>query len=466
MVDGARHPGLETRRSHPSDAGYTGLLLEHRPSHAPCHLDTAPHRRRAASLAAPMSSISALWERAEARQPDRPAVVGAERVTYRQLGARIRLLADCLAARGLAPGATCALVAGNTIEFVAGYFAILHRGGVVLPIEPAAGDQQIRGQLEDSGATLVLAHPELVERATELSSQSDAVVIAMERECGLGDPWTAPAIREGSQIAELLYPTRAAEPLGVLRSHNAVRAAAGNAIAGLGYRAGEVIAITGSLSDAATLSSQLIPILHLGGTAVLIDELDATALVSSIRIDGITAIATTPERLERLVKAPDFAAELVPTLRLVVNTGEPLDPGAYTELKSRCPAVEVISVYGHPENAICAVLPDQLAESNSASVGRAITGVEMRVADQSGNPVADDTEGELQVRGPHLFAGYHGRPDATARAFTADGWFRTGDLGWRDAAGLYYLGSPVIDLLTDSLPVESAVPTAQGRSSD
>jgi long-chain acyl-CoA synthetase len=80
------------------------------------------------------------------------------------------------------------------------------------------------------------------------------------------------------------------------------------------------------------------------------------------------------------------------------------------------------------------------------SIGPPIPGVEMRIADPEGNWLADGEHGEVCVRGPSVMRGYWNLPDETAQSFFGD-WFRTGDLGWRDADGCFYLVDRIKDLI-------------------
>jgi malonyl-CoA/methylmalonyl-CoA synthetase len=94
-------------------------------------------------------------------------------------------------------------------------------------------------------------------------------------------------------------------------------------------------------------------------------------------------------------------------------------------------------------------LGNPLAGTRKAgSVGLPFTGVEVRVVSPvTGEKVKDGTTGELQLRGPNVFKGYWQQQEATREAFTPDGWFKTGDLGYRDAAGYTYLSGRAKELI-------------------
>jgi long-chain acyl-CoA synthetase len=200
------------------------------------------------------------------------------------------------------------------------------------------------------------------------------------------------------------------------------------------------------MSHSSALNSQMVPLIELGGRLVLMERFDAAALLDTIRSEQITCMRAVPAMLRQLVALPAFRAEQLPSLRLIVNSSAPIDPLLYTELKGRFAGIEVMNSYGLTEASTCTVLPDAMALARPDSVGVPIAGVEMRVADEDGRTVADGEEGEICVRGEHVFAGYRGRPEATAAAFR-DGWLLTGDLGHRDAEGYYYLHGRMDDVI-------------------
>jgi malonyl-CoA/methylmalonyl-CoA synthetase len=87
-------------------------------------------------------------------------------------------------------------------------------------------------------------------------------------------------------------------------------------------------------------------------------------------------------------------------------------------------------------------------ERRPGTVGMPFPGQEARIVDvQARQPLEDETPGEIQVRGPHVFKGYWQRDDATAEAFDAEGWFNTGDLGWRSADGYYTISGRARELI-------------------
>jgi long-chain acyl-CoA synthetase len=399
------------------------------------------------------ATLLALWDQAEQAQPGKTALIAAGgRFTYHDVGDRIRRLASNLATHWrVRPGDVVALLAPNCPEFVISYFAITRLGAIVQPIDERLSADEAKAILSDSQAPYLIAHHSLWARIEQVLPN----LPMQPRVLGIGidapgvesfEAWTSHgAIQEQDtvvtpeHIAELMYTSgTTGEPKGVMRSHRNVRAASRNSIRGFGYTKDDVIAISMPMSHSSALNSQMMPLLELGGTLVLLDKFDAVRLIELIRTQGVTCMRAVPTMIRMLLALPDFHAEALPTLRLLINSSAPIDPHTYTELKRRFQSVEVMNSYGLTEASTCTVLPDAQALTHPDSVGTPIEDVEMRVCDEEEREMPDGEEGEIWIRGEHVFVGYRNQPDKT-RAVLADGWLRTGDLAHRDAQGLYYL---------------------------
>ena len=408
-----------------------------------------------------MITLDRLWLHAEQIAPEKTAVVDqGRRFTYREIGERIhRLSAGLLSYWEIRPGAVVALLAPNCAEFIISYFALVSAGAVVQPLDERLTPEEIKTLLLDSGASSLIVHeslwPKFDKIRSELPSVEKILGIGLAPDGGhLFDDWlTRPCLNfpvpdiAPESIAELMYTSgTTGEPKGVKRSHTNVLAAARNSITGFGYRASDVIAIVMPLSHSSALNSQMIPLLKLGGTVVLVNGFDVRRLVSVIRNEQVTCMRAVPTMMRMLLASPDFNAEALPSLRLLINSSAPIDPQTYREAKRRFPSIEVMNSYGLTEASTCTILPDHMALSHAESIGHPIDGVEMCVRDEEGQILSDFDQGEIYIGGEHVFVGYHNQPEATRKALL-DGWLRTGDLGYRDDQGLYYLNGRENDLI-------------------
>jgi long-chain acyl-CoA synthetase len=393
-----------------------------------------------------------VWEQAEQQQPSKTALIaGSQRLTYHEVGRRIRVLsAHLLALWHIQPGDVIALLAPNTPEFVITYFAVVRLGAIIQPIDERLTPAEISAILSDSQARALVVHHALWPRVEHMAHTYTPHLLTIgfqipgaptfeawsheNTSWALDEPWVQP-----DAIAELMYTSgTTGEPKGVMRSHRNVCAASRNSILGFGYTANDVIAIVMPLSHSSALNSQMMPLLELGGALVLMERFDPAQLLALIRAEGVTCMRAVPTMIRMLLGLPDFCAAALPTLRLVVNSSAPIDSHTYTQVKHRFESIQVMNSYGLTEASTCTVLPDHLALAHPDSVGWPIEGVEMQVRDEAHHRVSTGDEGEICVRGKHVFVGYRGHPEKT-QAVLIDGWLHTGDLAHCDENGLYYL---------------------------
>jgi malonyl-CoA/methylmalonyl-CoA synthetase len=159
-----------------------------------------------------------------------------------------------------------------------------------------------------------------------------------------------------------------------------------------------------------------------GGSAMLLPRFDADAVLDAAREHDATLFFGVPTMYARLAGSPRVA-ELA-RLRLCVSGSAPLPASLHDELDAHA-GVRVLERYGMTETIMNVSNPCD-GERRAGTVGFPLPGVEVRL---------DDPSGEILLRGPNVFPGYWGRPDATREAFTDDGWFRSGDVGARDHDG-------------------------------
>lgn len=400
-----------------------------------------------------MKTLMDVWQGGERLHPDKMAVIeGGRMLTYGQLGDRVRQVAADLERQwGVQPGDIVALLAPNCVEFVISYFAIVQIGATVQPIDERLTPAEMAAILRDANTRFLIVHYSLWSKFEE----AEELGVMVEHRLGIGltsagiepfDAWLRSgcalpvvAVQSPSTVAELMYTSgTTGDPKGVQRTHANVLAAARNSMRGFGYRVDDVIVIAMPLSHSSALNSQMMPLLQAGGTLILLPRFQVTDMIEVIKGHHVTCMRAVPAMLRLLLAHSRFASEHLPSLRLLINSSAPIDPDMFVMLKIRFPAIEVLNSYGLTEASTCTVLPDEMATIRPDSVGIPIDGVDMCVIDDQGDVVEAGCEGEICVRGDHVFLGYRQRPEATA-AVMHHGWLRTGDLGYCDQDGFYYL---------------------------
>ncbi|GHO70761.1 hypothetical protein KSC_096530 [Ktedonobacter sp. SOSP1-52] len=187
--------------------------------------------------------------------------------------------------------------------------------------------------------------------------------------------------------------------------------------------------------------------LYTGARVTLRRKFDASSVLASLRDDpSISLFFGVPTMYSRLLAEAERQGGGVPHPRLFVSGSAPLSPHLFNDF-ARVFGQFILERYGMTETGMNLSVPYD-GERRPGTVGLPFPGQEARIVDTQTRQVLPAGEiGEIEVRGPHVFAGYWNRPDATAEAFTEDGWFKTGDLGWRSEDRYYTITGRARELI-------------------
>ena len=390
-------------------------------------------------------------------------------VTWGEFGLAIRACAAFLAETSLAPGERAAVLAANSFEWAVAALAIQAAGGVLVPVVPSSTAEQIAYVVDHSDARVVFVGTGPAARWREVRALCAGVreVIALDPG-GEGRPWrevlargaaldrAAPGWLEESLAAIpldrpglMLYTSgTSGPPKGVPLSHANVGANARDWLRALA----DLLPEEGTGRDLLWL-----PMSHifglgelclgntLGFTSTLAAPGDALALLPRVRPDVFMSVPAYWDKLAAAAAAaPDresrrraLLAATGGQLRFCLSGGAGLDRRVKEQFEGA--GIVIIEGYGLTECAPTLTLnrPDGYRFD---AVGRPLDSVELCLA----------ADGEILARGPNVFAGYHKDPEATAAAFTADGWFKTGDLGRFTEDGFLQIVDRKKDILVTS----------------
>jgi fatty-acyl-CoA synthase len=181
-----------------------------------------------------------------------------------------------------------------------------------------------------------------------------------------------------------------------------------------------------------------VPSLVVGGRVVIVRKFEREPLLELLRREHAALCFGVPAIWLEMLKSPRFRQSELPDLRYVVSGGAPCPTSVMEELDRR--GFVYLQGYGLTETAPGGTLmPVEAWKRKFGSVGKSAPFVDLRVVRDSGASCDAREIGEVQFRGPNVFAGYWNLPQATADAFTSDGWFRSGDLGFLDEDGFLTL---------------------------
>lgn len=369
-------------------------------------------------------TIPALAAAAAERVPDRVAVsVDGEPVTHAELDDASGRVAAWLAGR-VRPGDRVLLAAGSSIGFVRCYLGALRAGAVVVLANPGYTAAELGHLVADSGAVLALADREPARRLAGLGSL--AVADAGELP-GPGGPARGVATRP-DDTALLAYTSgTTGRPKGVPLTHRQVAVSIRAAMAAWRWQGDDVLVHALPLYHQHGLGG-LHTALIAGGTVHIRSKFTAADLAQAAAGTRASVLFAVPTIYQVLMDSAAAQAGGLRGLRLAVCGSAPLSPALAERLPDVLGRLPVVR-YGTTESGLDVSNP--VTDPRGDTIGVPLPGVLARIQ-AAGGPADRGADGEIQVRGPHVFAGYWNDPAATQAAFTPDGWFRTGDIGTVD----------------------------------
>jgi acyl-CoA synthetase (AMP-forming)/AMP-acid ligase II len=379
------------------------------------------------ALAAALGSLTipALAADAAGRVPDRVAIaIGGLQITHGELDTAAGLIGSWLARR-LEPGERVLIAAGTSLDLVRGYLGALRAGAVVVLANPAYTAAELDHLCRDSGAALALADPGPAERLSGMASAPPVVLLSELDAVGSGR-WQG-EIRAGpDDIALLAYTSgTTGRPKGVPLTHRQLAVSIRSAMAAWRWSADDVLVHGLPLYHQHGLGGVHATLIA-GSTARILPRFSRADLIGTARAAAATVLFAVPTIYQELLTAagahvqPEFAS-----LRLAVCGSAPLSPA----LAERLPDVlgqPPLVRYGTTESGLD--VSHTFEDRRAGTVGVPLPGLLARIWSAEAE-AAPGSDGEIQLRGPQVFGGYWRDPVATAAAFTADGWFRTGDIG-------------------------------------
>ncbi|MDT9593480.1 long-chain fatty acid--CoA ligase [Nocardioides zeae] len=423
-----------------------------------------------------MTNLSSLLEGSAQQHPDRVAIVlGDTRLTYAQVDGAANQVANLLTSRGVGRGDKVALTCPNLPYFSIVYYGILKTGATVVPLNVLLKAREIAYHLEDSDAKAYFCFqgtPEL-PMGQEGKAGFDQVDGCEHLFVITADP-AAPSPVEGTETlgqglagqaptfdavaaddddtAVILYTSgTTGQPKGAELRHSNMLS---NAL------------VSDRLfgADAAKPDTYLcvLPLFHsfgqtviqnsafaYGGTVVMLPRFEAQPALGLMVKESVTFFAGVPTMYWGLLGALDESvdvATIARNLRVAAAGGSALPGEVHRNFQERF-GVTILEGYGLSETSPVASFSPWGQEPRVGSIGTPIPEVEMKLIDPDWNEVTEpDGIGEIAIKGPNVMKGYHGRPDATADAIR-DGWFRSGDLGRKDADGWYYIVDRAKDMI-------------------
>src|SRR5579884_2386623 len=427
-------------------------------------------------LTYPASIVEAFLSNSD-RTPEKACIwFEGERYSYGRLREMAVRWAAAFRGWGLQPGDRAALFLENCPSFVAAYLGIYLAGGIVVLVNTQYRQVELRHILGDAGVRLCVTDPprrvELARVENDLLSLRAIVVVGslgevepsgavkpgrpeepgepmvIADEMFLGDAPNAPFdLPDADAVALIAYTSgTTGRSKGAMLTHRNLAANSVAVTTAWHWTADDLLLLTLPLFHAHGLGVGMHGTLLVGGTADLRRRFDAAEVYDALIEGTATMFFGVPTMYTRLINEARKRDRRPPPIRLYVSGSAPLSAQTFAEFE-RLFGQRILERYGMTETMMNLTNPYD-GERRPGTVGQPFPGQEARIVDvQTREPILDERPGEIQVRGPHVFKGYWQRPDATAAAFDSEGWFNTGDLGWRSADGYYTISGRARELI-------------------
>jgi fatty-acyl-CoA synthase len=370
-------------------------------------------------------------------------------LTYAQLDERVSRCAGALAALGVGREDRVAILCRNRIEFFEFLFGCGKLGAILVPLNWRSPGAELAALLDDCAPKLLVFGAEDAETAQSLT-RAGLAHLALDSPSGYERllEAAAPLRSERRWPAEaawfLMYTSgTTGQPKAVMQTYQMSAVNAFHVTQAFGLREGDTSLNFLPLFHTAGIQLVTLPTLMAGGTVIMLPGFDETrALDLMPRLDIFFAV---PAVYQQLALHPAFESADLARVRSWGCGGAPLSDVLVERYAAK--GVLVCNGYGMTETgptAFIAAREDAL--SKIGSVGKPQLLLDVRIVDADGNDVAVGESGEIWMRGPGLTPGYWKKPEETAKAFTADGWLKSGDTGRRDADGCYYVAGRIKEM--------------------
>jgi len=385
---------------------------------------------------------------------DRVALVeGERRLTYADLDGRTDQLARALRALGVRRGDRVAGLLLNSAAFLETMLATAKLGAVFVPMNVRLAPAEVSHLLADSGSdTFVYSAPLAPVARAALAADGVRVrsrllvggegedrELDYEQVLAGGEPRPVDSDVDRRDLSCLMYTSgTTGRPKGAMLTHDNHLWNVVNSLSfGRGLRESDVTVTVAPMFHIGGLGVHTLPLLYVGGTNVVLPSFDPIRTLEVMSRERATVQFMVPAMWAALMSVPGFDGYDLSSLELAVSGGAPCPLPVIDFFQGK--GLPFQEGFGMTETAPgVSVLDADHVKEKAGSIGRAVFHVQARIVDDTDRNQPADEVGELVLRGPNVFAGYWGLPEATAEAFRG-GWFHTGDLGRMDGEGFITL---------------------------
>lgn len=348
--------------------------------------------------------------------------------------------------------ARVALLAPAGASYVAAQWGLWRAGAVKVPICLTATEPEWEYSLTDSGASAVMADTASAKKIAPLCARLGLRLIDIDGPAGPAGK--LPELTTARRAMILYTSGTTSKPKGVVTTHAHIAAQIESLVQAWEWQASDRIPLFLPMHHIHGIINVTSCALWSGATIEPFAKFDQPAILERVKGDAYTLFMAVPTIYVKLIQALEAApaaerAAIVGgfrRMRLMVSGSAAL-PASVHEQWTALTGQKLLERYGMTEIGMAISNPLR-GERRPGAVGQALPGVEVRLKAENGDIItAEDTPGEIQVRGPNVFTEYWGKPAATAESFEAGGWYRTGDMAVLETGYYRIMGRLSVDII-------------------
>ena len=368
-------------------------------------------------------------------QPQQTAVIDdTGRYSYQQLAAMSAGLGMYLSMQTGRPRVGILLPA--SAGFVASFYGTLLAGKTAVPLNFLLGDREIAHIVADSEIDTVVTIPQLAGRLKDTPLN----IIDLTQLPKVPPAAITPRFPgvSADDVAVLLYTSGTSGlPKGVLLTYGNLQSDADLAISTVHLTSQHIFLGVIPLFHSFGILAMMVAPVQLGATVVYLARFSPVGAIKAIREHKASLMFGTPSMFGAILRLKDASADDFKNMYALISGAEPL-PGTLREAFKQRFDVPILEGYGLSETSPAVSLNTPTVQK-AGSVGKPLPGVHVKITDDGGKALPQGQVGEIWLKGPMIMKGYHNLPEETANVLTADGYFKTGDLGKVDEDGFLHI---------------------------
>jgi len=365
------------------------------------------------------------------------------RLTFRELHERVQGIAAALSKLGFRVGDRLGLLLPNGPEYIQFVYACSLLGVIVVPLNTRLSLAEIDRVLADASPHGLVRHSSLPVPTVRLPRERVLDQEPLEvRNDSFPDVFYDP-----QAVLALIYTSgTTGHPKGVMVTHANVLANVQNFNFWMRYTAAGVYLHAAPIFHIADFPC-MFAAPTFGACQVTIPKFDPRGFCEAVDRERVSHTVLVPTMINLLTQFPEVKKYDLSSLQVLAYGGSPMAPDLIRRTRELLPQVKLVQAYGLSESGFLTGLQDQEhTDDRLLSCGRPCPGIDLRVTDDSGKPVEVGQSGELVARGANIMPGYWNNPGETALVFR-DGSFRTGDIGYQDSEGYFYILDRAKDMI-------------------